>query len=46
MVIPSIMGELDKLSEDDQLVVLEFARDLGRVRPRGTPGKVLLHFAG
>ncbi|MBI3989947.1 MAG: hypothetical protein HY347_10070 [candidate division NC10 bacterium] len=50
MALPSIkhdlLEELNRLKEEDQRRVLDFARALARKTPKGTPGKALLRHAG
>lgn len=50
MALPSIkheiLEELERLPDEDQHRVLDFARTLGRTIPKGTPGRELLRFAG
>lgn len=42
----AISEELDALSPEDQLRVLEFARALANASPAGVAGRDLLRFAG
>jgi hypothetical protein len=41
-----ILTQLDKLSLEQQLQVLNFAKSLAGTMPVGVPGKELLHLAG
>ncbi len=41
-----ILTQLDKLSLEEQLQVLNFAKSLAGTMPVGIPGKELLHLAG
>ena len=41
-----ILEEIHKLQKTEQERVLEFARSLVKVEPRGVPGKHLLRFVG
>lgn len=41
-----IIGQLDRLTEDEQRRILEFARALASSTPKGTPGRELIRFAG
>ena len=41
-----ILEQLGKLTVEQQLKVLDFARELGASGPVGAPGKDLLRFAG
>lgn len=50
MGLPAIRHDLlevlERLGDDDQRRVLDFARALGRETPRGKPGRGLLRHAG
>jgi len=41
-----ILNEIDKMTPERQMRVLEFARTLSNPLPPGVPGKDLLQFAG
>lgn len=41
-----IIEHLDRLSEEEQRRMLEFARALSASTPKGTPGRELTRFAG
>lgn len=41
-----IIDQLDRLSEEEQRRMLEFARTLAASTPKGTPGRELTRFAG
>lgn len=46
LVEKELMAQLNKLSEEQQQQVLDFARFLAMKNPVGVPGKELLKFAG
>ena len=41
-----ILDQLEKMGVEQQQHVLRFARTLAAARPKGTPGRELLRFAG
>ena len=41
-----ILDQLEKMGVEQQQHVLRFARTLAATRPKGTPGRELLRFAG
>jgi hypothetical protein len=46
LIEKEILTQLDKLSLEEQLQVLNFAKSLAGTMPVGIPGKELLHLAG
>ncbi|MFB2897148.1 DUF2281 domain-containing protein [Aerosakkonemataceae cyanobacterium BLCC-F50] len=46
LIEKEIFTQLNKLSDEQQQQVLDFARFLARKNPVGVPGKELLKFAG